>query len=90
MYGGGDGGRGRLAGKGVRPRCAAAHFRRRVHPSDAAELTINPGCSLLQAEAVQTMLERRSDELNSAELRVRELQVCVVPWGGHRFGGVWV
>ena len=34
-----------------------------------------PCLLLLQAEASQAMLERRAEELNAAELRVRELQV---------------
>ena len=33
----------------------------------------------LQAEATQAVLERRAEELNAAEVRVRKLQVCSMP-----------
>lgn len=34
-----------------------------------------PPCCALQADATQAALERRAEDLNAAELRVRELQV---------------
>ena len=43
---------------------------------------------LPQAEASQAMLERRAEDLNAAELRVRELQVgWVGGWVGIRQAG---
>ena len=49
---------------------------RLVHSADPClALCCTHAVLLLQAEASQAMLERRAEELNAAELRVRELQV---------------